>query len=125
MGNVGGVVFALIFRFQPAPFGKAFWISGIVAAVRSVAFSLPIRTDDTYCGGLTVSKCTDCWYSITQTLKVSWGGSQWTLIIPNSARQANVDTVLQMHGFLGHEGCDKNTRLTSSICLNDHTYKLQ
>jgi len=32
MGNVGGVFFALIFRFQPTPFGKAFWISGILAA---------------------------------------------------------------------------------------------
>ncbi|THH33241.1 hypothetical protein EUX98_g1006 [Antrodiella citrinella] len=36
MGNVGGVFFALIFRFQPTPFGKAFWISGVVAAVVNV-----------------------------------------------------------------------------------------
>ncbi|EIN13059.1 nitrate transporter [Punctularia strigosozonata HHB-11173 SS5] len=31
MGNLGGVVFALIFRFQPAPAGRAFWICGIIA----------------------------------------------------------------------------------------------
>jgi len=31
MGNMGGIIFALIFRFQPAPIGKAFWISGIIA----------------------------------------------------------------------------------------------
>ncbi|KAK7058497.1 hypothetical protein VNI00_002131 [Paramarasmius palmivorus] len=30
-GNGGGLIFALIFRFQPSPLGKAFWISGIVA----------------------------------------------------------------------------------------------
>ncbi|KAI6148502.1 major facilitator superfamily domain-containing protein [Pisolithus tinctorius] len=33
MGNFGGIVFAMIFRFQPAPLGKAFWISGIIAVV--------------------------------------------------------------------------------------------
>ncbi|TCD62455.1 hypothetical protein EIP91_006882 [Steccherinum ochraceum] len=36
MGNVGGVFFALIFRFQPTPFGKAFWISGILAAAVNI-----------------------------------------------------------------------------------------
>ncbi|THU96332.1 nitrate transporter [Dendrothele bispora CBS 962.96] len=30
-GNVGGVIFALIFRFQTKPAGKAFWISGVFA----------------------------------------------------------------------------------------------
>lgn len=30
MGNFGGIVFAMIFRFQPSPIGKAFWISGII-----------------------------------------------------------------------------------------------
>ncbi|KAG6377293.1 major facilitator superfamily domain-containing protein [Boletus reticuloceps] len=33
MGNFGGIVFAMVFRFQPAPVGKAFWISGIIAMV--------------------------------------------------------------------------------------------
>lgn len=31
MGNVGGIIFALVFRFHPVPVGKAFWISGIIA----------------------------------------------------------------------------------------------
>ncbi|CCM02700.1 uncharacterized protein FIBRA_04806 [Fibroporia radiculosa] len=31
MGNLGGVLFALIFRMQPTPPGKEFWISGIFA----------------------------------------------------------------------------------------------
>ena len=35
MGNLGGVWFALVFRFQPSPFGKAFWISGVVIMVCS------------------------------------------------------------------------------------------
>ncbi|KAG6331788.1 hypothetical protein ID866_7301 [Astraeus odoratus] len=30
-GNLGGILFAIIFRFQPLPVGKAFWISGIIA----------------------------------------------------------------------------------------------
>lgn len=30
MGNLGGIIFALVFRFQPAPLGKAFWICGII-----------------------------------------------------------------------------------------------
>ena len=33
MGNLGGVVYALVFRFQPVPVGKAFWIAGIIAMV--------------------------------------------------------------------------------------------
>ncbi|KAG8718164.1 hypothetical protein FRC08_005818 [Ceratobasidium sp. 394] len=33
MGNFGGICFALVFRFQPAPLGKAFWICGIVIMV--------------------------------------------------------------------------------------------
>ncbi|KZT38056.1 nitrate/nitrite porter [Sistotremastrum suecicum HHB10207 ss-3] len=33
MGNLGGVFFALVFRFQPVPRGKAYWICGIVAVV--------------------------------------------------------------------------------------------
>lgn len=36
MGNLGGVWFALMFRFQPSPFGKAFWIAGVVTMVTSV-----------------------------------------------------------------------------------------
>ncbi|KAG1776328.1 major facilitator superfamily domain-containing protein [Suillus placidus] len=31
MGNLGGILFAIIFRFQPSPSGKAFWISGVIA----------------------------------------------------------------------------------------------
>ncbi|KAF8552378.1 nitrate transporter [Imleria badia] len=30
-GNLGGVINALIFRFQPAPVGRAFWMTGIIA----------------------------------------------------------------------------------------------
>ncbi|KAF8749403.1 Nitrate transporter [Rhizoctonia solani] len=30
MGNLGGIIFALVFRFQPAPLGKAFWICGVI-----------------------------------------------------------------------------------------------
>lgn len=33
MGNLEGIIFAMIFRFQPSPAGKAFWISGIIAIV--------------------------------------------------------------------------------------------
>ncbi|CAL1702990.1 unnamed protein product [Somion occarium] len=40
MGNLGGVVFALVFRFQPRPFGKAFWLSGIIAAGVNVLLAL-------------------------------------------------------------------------------------
>ncbi|KDN52557.1 MFS general substrate transporter [Tilletiaria anomala UBC 951] len=29
MGNLGGILYSLIFRFQPAPYGKPYWISGI------------------------------------------------------------------------------------------------
>ena len=32
-GNLGGIFFALVYRFQPLPFGKATWICGIVALV--------------------------------------------------------------------------------------------
>jgi len=31
MGNLGGIVCALVFRLQPVPIGKAFWITGIIA----------------------------------------------------------------------------------------------
>ncbi|OSX68190.1 hypothetical protein POSPLADRAFT_1043315 [Postia placenta MAD-698-R-SB12] len=31
VGNLGGVIFALIWRMQPMPYGKAFWISGVFA----------------------------------------------------------------------------------------------
>ncbi|KAH9947041.1 major facilitator superfamily domain-containing protein [Amylocystis lapponica] len=30
LGNLGGVFFALIFRFQPLPYGKTFWIAGVL-----------------------------------------------------------------------------------------------
>jgi len=35
-GNLGGIIFALIFRFQPLPHGKALWISGIVCVAVNV-----------------------------------------------------------------------------------------
>ena len=38
MGNLGGIVYALVFRFQPVPVGKAFWIAGIIAMVCSTRF---------------------------------------------------------------------------------------
>ncbi|KAF8554961.1 nitrate transporter [Imleria badia] len=31
MGNLGGIIYALVFRLQPVPVGKAFWIAGIIA----------------------------------------------------------------------------------------------
>ena len=37
-GNLGGVINALVFRFQPAPVGKPFWIVGIMAVVCYVRF---------------------------------------------------------------------------------------
>ncbi|KAI6043895.1 major facilitator superfamily domain-containing protein [Pisolithus marmoratus] len=40
MGNFGGIMFAMIFRFQPAPLGKAFWISGIVAVGINLLLSI-------------------------------------------------------------------------------------
>lgn len=43
MGNLGGVWFALVFRFQPSPFGKAFWIAGIVTIVCRSRFSFHER----------------------------------------------------------------------------------
>ncbi|OCH89835.1 nitrate transporter [Obba rivulosa] len=42
MGNMGGVFYAIIFRFQPKPFGKAFWISGILTIVVNVVL-MPMR----------------------------------------------------------------------------------
>ncbi|KAL4248389.1 Nitrate/nitrite transporter [Abortiporus biennis] len=40
MGNLGGIIFALIFRFQPVPLGKAFWISGILSIGVNVLLAL-------------------------------------------------------------------------------------
>lgn len=34
-GNLGGIIFALIFRFQTAP-GKAFWIIGTICMAINV-----------------------------------------------------------------------------------------
>jgi NNP family nitrate/nitrite transporter-like MFS transporter len=39
MGNLGGIVCAIVFRFVAAPLGKAFWITGIIACVRLLHFS--------------------------------------------------------------------------------------
>ncbi|KAH0839337.1 major facilitator superfamily domain-containing protein [Lanmaoa asiatica] len=39
MGNLGGVLFAVIFRFQPTPAGKAFQTSGITAMVVNIILS--------------------------------------------------------------------------------------
>jgi hypothetical protein len=36
-GNLGGIFFAMVFRFVPRPIGKAFWISGIMAMVSTTA----------------------------------------------------------------------------------------
>ncbi|KAL4063927.1 major facilitator superfamily domain-containing protein [Scleroderma yunnanense] len=41
-GNLGGIIFALVFRFQPLPIGKAFWISGIITVGINVLL-VPIR----------------------------------------------------------------------------------
>ncbi|KDQ57179.1 hypothetical protein JAAARDRAFT_58646 [Jaapia argillacea MUCL 33604] len=42
-GNVGGVLFAIIFRFQPAPAGTPFWISGALAlAVNLLVLVIPV-----------------------------------------------------------------------------------
>ncbi|KZT68488.1 nitrate transporter [Daedalea quercina L-15889] len=46
LGNLGGVFFALILRMQPIPYGKAFWISGVVAMVVNVLLA-PIRVPRT------------------------------------------------------------------------------
>ncbi|KAF9239852.1 major facilitator superfamily domain-containing protein [Melanogaster broomeanus] len=40
MGNVGGVIFALVFRYQPAPAGRAFLTSGIIAMVVNILISV-------------------------------------------------------------------------------------
>jgi len=40
MGNFGGIAYALVFRFQPLPFGKAFWISGIIAMAINLLISV-------------------------------------------------------------------------------------
>ncbi|KAG6369332.1 nitrate transporter, partial [Boletus reticuloceps] len=46
MGNFGGIVYAMVFRFQPVPVGKAFWISGIIAMAINILISVirvPLR----------------------------------------------------------------------------------
>ncbi|KAG6371835.1 nitrate transporter [Boletus reticuloceps] len=40
MGNFGGIVYAMVFRFQPVPVGKAFWISGIIAMAINLLISV-------------------------------------------------------------------------------------
>jgi len=40
-GNVGGIIFALVFRFQTADEGRAFWIMGIICLVLNVVL-IPI-----------------------------------------------------------------------------------
>jgi MFS transporter, NNP family, nitrate/nitrite transporter len=42
MGNFGGICFALVWRYIPIPFGKAFWIAGIITVV-STAIQRPLR----------------------------------------------------------------------------------
>jgi NNP family nitrate/nitrite transporter-like MFS transporter len=42
MGNLGGIVYAIIFRFHPTPAGKAFWISGVLAIVSLLISSLQL-----------------------------------------------------------------------------------
>jgi NNP family nitrate/nitrite transporter-like MFS transporter len=46
MGNLGGIFFAIIFRFEPSPAGKAFWISGAIAIVsKRACLSYAMSTD--------------------------------------------------------------------------------
>jgi len=33
-GNIGGVIFAMVFRFEPDPLGKPWWICGVICIVR-------------------------------------------------------------------------------------------
>jgi len=40
MSNLGGIVYALVFRFQPVPVGKAFWIAGLIAIGINLLISL-------------------------------------------------------------------------------------
>ncbi|KAI0035447.1 nitrate transporter [Vararia minispora EC-137] len=41
--NLGGVIFAIVFRFQPTPIGKAIWLSGILGAgINSVLAVIPV-----------------------------------------------------------------------------------
>jgi len=40
MGNVGGVIFAMVFRFEPLPLGKAFWICGIICIIINSALTV-------------------------------------------------------------------------------------
>jgi len=40
-GNLGGIIFALVFRMQPAP-GRAFWIIGVICIAINVLL-VPIR----------------------------------------------------------------------------------
>jgi len=43
-GNLGGVIFSLVFRFQPQA-GKAFWITGIIClAINALLFAIPVPT---------------------------------------------------------------------------------
>jgi NNP family nitrate/nitrite transporter-like MFS transporter len=43
-GNVGGIIFTLIFRFQPAS-GKAWWIMGVICvAINAVLVVIPVPT---------------------------------------------------------------------------------
>lgn len=43
-GNLGGIIFALVFRFQPAT-GKAFWIIGAMSiAINVVLIPIPVPT---------------------------------------------------------------------------------
>lgn len=37
MGNLGGIWFALLFRYKPRPFGEAFWIAGVVSVVSRIS----------------------------------------------------------------------------------------
>jgi MFS transporter, NNP family, nitrate/nitrite transporter len=44
-GNLGGIIFALIFRFQTAP-GKAFWVVGAMCMAINLLL-LPVPVPDT------------------------------------------------------------------------------
>jgi NNP family nitrate/nitrite transporter-like MFS transporter len=57
MGNLGGILFAIIFRFRPSPAGKAFWISGVIAVVSIKACLSHTMSIDTTPQGVNLLLC--------------------------------------------------------------------
>lgn len=48
MGNLGGIFFAFVWRYQPQPFGRAFWIAGVVTIVRGRPYASQYRAHRTH-----------------------------------------------------------------------------